>query len=117
MTTRREIEEALADKTSDELNDWFDSIGLLRVNPGGARTEEERRKGILKYHLDVADNSPKRLKKICRTLDLPTPEEKLLEIQTAQSRWSWQRWLRDYWLVPLAVAVLGGLLLAIFGAS
>lgn len=78
MTTRREIEQALADKSGDELNEFFDCLGFYKVNPGGATTEEERRQGILKYHLDLADKKRDRFTKICRGLDLPTPEERML---------------------------------------
>lgn len=78
MTTRREIEQALADKSSNELNDFFESLGFYKVNPGGATNEEERREGILKYNLDLADKKRDRFTKICRGLDLPTPEEKML---------------------------------------
>lgn len=77
MTTRKEIEQALAGKSSDQLNEFFDSLGLPKVNPTAA-TEEERRQGILRYHLDSADRRRDRFTKICRGLDLPTPEEKML---------------------------------------
>lgn len=84
MTTRREIEQALAGKSSNELNDFFDSLGFYKVNPGGATNEEKRREGILKYNLDLADKKRDRFTKICRGLDLPTPEERMLEIEDAR---------------------------------
>lgn len=118
MTTRRQIEQALAEKSSDELNQFFDSLGFYKVNPGGATNEQERREGILKHNLDLADKKPERLIKICRGLDMPTPEEKMLEnADQKQERVSWMSWLRDHWVqaivLPLAVTVVGGLILAL----
>ncbi len=125
MTTRREIEQALAGKSSNDLNDFFDSLGFYKVNPGGATNEEKRREGILKYNLDLADKKRDRFTKICRGLDVPTPEEKLLEIEDARrssesnkaERTGWRQWLRDHWLtaifIPLAITLIGGLILTL----
>ena len=119
MTTRLQIEEALAPKSSQEQNDFFESLGFYRVNPA-TQIEEERKKQILKYQLDLADRRPDMFTKICRGLGLPTPQERMLEIEAgrlnrdlANSRHvSLVRWLRDHWIVPLIVTVGGGLLLA-----
>jgi len=78
-----QIEEALTPKSSEELNDFFQSIGFYRVNPA-TQIEEERKKQILKYQLDLADRRPDMFTKICRGLGLPTPQERMLEIEAGQ---------------------------------
>ena len=118
MTTRREIEQALTGKSSNELNAFFDSLGFYKVNPGGATNEQERREGILQYNLDLADKKPDRFTKICRGLKLPTPQEKMLEIAGArQDHKGSLPWFREHWVqaivVPLIVTVVGGLILAL----
>ena len=66
---------ALQGKSSQELNQFFDSAGLRRVYPEGARNEEERNAGIIRDQLNLADKRPESLIKICRGLGLPTPNE------------------------------------------
>lgn len=116
MTKRREIEQALADTSVNELNEFFVSHGLNIIHLIDPTNEEERRKVLLRLYLNVADKNQDLFTKICRTLD-SSPEEKMLTIEDVRRRCiACVRWLRDHWVqrivIPLAVSIIGGLVVA-----
>ena len=116
MTLRDEVDKAVADLSSAELSERLESAGLKVAKRLPEYSDEEWRKRTLDYHFshNVESKRKKAIERISQAVGVTTPEEHAAELVERQlsslQPTAWQ-WFSRKLLVPILVAVIGGLLL------